>query len=584
MERGFDFLRRKYYEVFLPNIFVQLSDKIGTVLDNIVVGFLIGSFQLSALNAVSPFVLISAIIYTLYGQGGSLLALKAKSDLDSEKANEFFTLSIVGCVLSSLMYMLLIFIFADSLLHILNIPESIFESSKTYLLIITNFFTLNTYIKVLAYFLKSDGRAKLTLNSVIIANILNLVLNFLLFYLLGQNIASIAWALVIGYLVSAVYISKYYIEKDANFKLVSITGFTFKQLSQFIITALHATPELIGRVFLAIKTTALVYLSVTYLGPAGILAFLAYDNIETLVYLFVSGVIKTVSPFITLFYNEQDYPSVEYMAKLSTKHILIFIIALSTLFVIYPEIVLVLFNITGISEQMIVSMAVRITSIGLIGRCMSLFIADYAQSISASRISAIINFLREAILPFAFMIIFIPLFGGVGIWFTLSLSDIIPVFVYLAIVLYQKKKYSTLKNSALMIPESISFHWTGIRGNFEEMDEYMQESHKKIIENIKYVFDDDYLIITGALEDTVKNIFTVDKSMSEIDISIIINNGFLVLRFIYDGDAYNPFKNSELLKTDNIKSLNKFNHDFDYYNMFDMNFSYVKIFNDSYSN
>ena len=580
MDRGFDFLKHKYYEIFIPNLFVQLSDKMGTVLDVIIVGFLIGSLQLSTLNVVSPFVLISAIIYSLYGQGGSLLAIKAKSDLDSKRANELFTLSIVGCVVSSLMYMLLIFIFADPLLHILNIPESIFETSKTYLLIITNFFTLNTYIKVLAYFLKSDGKAKLTLHSVLIANILNLVLDFLLFYLLGQNIASIAWALVIGYLVSAIYISKYYVEKDANFKLVSLTKFTFKKLNQFRRAALHATPELIGRVLLTIKTTVLVYLCVTYLGPAGLLAFLVYDNIETLVYLFVSGVIKTTSPFITLFYNEQDYPSVEYMVKLSTKHILIFIIALSTLFLICPEILLVLLNITGINEQMIVSLAVRITSIGLIGRCVSMIIADYTQSISASRISAAINFLREGILPFTFMLIFLPLFEGVGIWFTLSLSDTIPVFVYLAIVFYQKKKYSTLKNSALRIPESISFHWTGIRGNFEEINEHMHESNKKIIENIKYVFDKDYLIITGTLEDIAKNIFTVDKTMSEIDISIIINNGFVVLRFIYYGDTYNPFKNRELLETKNIKELNKFNHDFDYHTMFNMNFSYVKIFND----
>lgn len=90
MQRGFDFLKRKYYEVLMPNLLVQLSDKLGTVLDVVVVGFLIGSTQLPALNAVSPFVLFSSIIYSLYGQGGSLLAIKAKSDWDSEKANDFF--------------------------------------------------------------------------------------------------------------------------------------------------------------------------------------------------------------------------------------------------------------------------------------------------------------------------------------------------------------------------------------------------------------------------------------------------------------------------------------------------------------
>lgn len=103
MQRGFDFLKRKYYEVLMPNLLVQLSDKLGTVLDVVVVGFLIGSTQLPALNAVSPFVLFSSIIYSLYGQGGSLLAIKAKSDWDSEKANDFFTLSIIGCLLACLL-------------------------------------------------------------------------------------------------------------------------------------------------------------------------------------------------------------------------------------------------------------------------------------------------------------------------------------------------------------------------------------------------------------------------------------------------------------------------------------------------
>ena len=580
MNRGFDFLKRKYYEVLLPNLFVKLSDKLGTILDVIIVGFLIGSSQLPALNAVSPFFLISAIIYSLYGQGGSLLAIKAKSDLDDEKANEYFTFSIIGCLLSCLMYMIFIYIFADSLLHILNIPADIFEVSKTYLLIITSFFTLNAYIQVISFFLASDGKAKLTLNAILIANILNLALNFILFEFLGQNIASIAYALVIGYLVSAIYISKYYFDKDANFRISSLSKFSFEKLDKFRRTALRATPELVARIFLALKTTVFVYLCGTYLGAPGLLAFLVYDNVETLVYLFVSGIVSTASPFITLFHNEKDYPSVEYITKITSIYVLVFIVIICAIFIIYPEILLVLFNITGYSEQMVVTLAIRITSIGLIGRCMCMLIAQYTQAISASRVSALINFLREGLLPYIFIIIFISLLGGVGIWITLAISDIIPVFVYIAIVLHQKKQYFTLKNSFLMIPESVSFHWTSIRGNFEEIDDNMQESNKMIIKYIRDLFGDDSLIIIGALEDIAKNIFTYEKSVSEIDISIIINDGFVVLRCIYDGYAYDPFETSKLLKTSHIKALNNLNHDFDYYRMFDMNFSYLKVFKD----
>ena len=126
------------------------------------------------------------------------MAIKAKSDLDNEKANDFFTLSVLGCVVTCLLYMLFIFVFADPLLHILNIPDDIFNASKTYLLIITNFFTLNSYIAVLSFFIKSDGRAKLSLCTVITANVLNLFLYFVFFEFFAKNIASFAFALVIG--------------------------------------------------------------------------------------------------------------------------------------------------------------------------------------------------------------------------------------------------------------------------------------------------------------------------------------------------------------------------------------------------
>lgn len=140
MNRGFDFLKKKYYEMLMPNLFVQMSYKVGTVVDVIVVGFLLGSSKLPSLNVLSPFLLFSSIIYSLYGHGGSLLAIKAKSDFDSEKANRYFTLSVMGCITGCLALMIGIAVFTDYFLLILNIPADIYQSSRTYLLIATGFF------------------------------------------------------------------------------------------------------------------------------------------------------------------------------------------------------------------------------------------------------------------------------------------------------------------------------------------------------------------------------------------------------------------------------------------------------------
>ncbi|WP_461463951.1 MATE family efflux transporter, partial [Methanobrevibacter sp.] len=395
---------------------------------------------------VSPFFLISAVIYTLYGQGGSLLSIKAKSDLNNEKSNIYFTFSIIGAIIICLIYMILIFIFADSLLHLLNIPQDIFNTSKIYLLIISGFFTLNAYIRVLGYFLKADGQAGTTFNAILIANITNLCLDVLLFNLFEQKIVGIALALVLGYLVGAIYISKYFFNKNATFKLIPLRKIRLRNLFIFKIKALKKTPELVGRILIVLKTTVIVYLCGTYLGDAGLLAFLIYDNLETILYMFVSGIIKTISPFLTVFYNEKDYPSVEYMERLSTKHVLIFIISIGAIIFAFPEKILEMFNITAVHDQMIIAPAIRITSIGLIGRCICMIISNYTQSIFQSRISALISFLEEGILPFALIAILIPIFKGTGIWITLTLADTIPILIYFAIILSKRNKYSTLKN------------------------------------------------------------------------------------------------------------------------------------------
>ena len=93
-----------------------------------------------------------------------------------------------------------------------------------------------------------------------------------------------------------------------------------------------------------------------------------------------------------------------------------------------------------------------------------------------------------------------------------------------------------------MIPQPFSFHWTGKRNKFEEIYDDMRESNKKIMHNIQRVFCEDYLIIARALEDITKNIFIMEDALSEIDISVIVDDDYIMLRFIYDGKLYNPFK------------------------------------------
>jgi len=76
-------------------LLMLLSDKICFIIDIAIIAlFISDSTLLAAINLASPFIYFSAVIYTLFGVGGSQLALRAKVNQDNEKANYYFTASI----------------------------------------------------------------------------------------------------------------------------------------------------------------------------------------------------------------------------------------------------------------------------------------------------------------------------------------------------------------------------------------------------------------------------------------------------------------------------------------------------------
>ena len=394
LERRYAFLKNKYNELLLPTFFMVMSEKVCAVIDVIIIGFLLGSVQLSVVNLASPMTYITGIFYILFGQGGSLLALRAQSQLKHEKVNYYFTLSVLGIVLVTIIYILFIFLFIDQILMFFNTPHEIFNLSKEYLLMLMFFYPLNCYILVVSFFIRADGFPKMPFYAVLIANILNIILDIVFLKGFHMGIAYTALASVLGYLVGAIYISTYFFKKNGTFRLVSLAKFKMKEILLSIKEIIINTPEVIGKIFFALKMSILTYLCSTYLGVAGLLAFLVYDNSESFVYIFLSGIMKTMSPIVTVLHKEMDYEAVKYIISRSVRHVLSISFPISVLLFIYPEILLKLFNVVNPYHAEVISLAIRITAFSLVGRCMSYLLANYAQAIEYNKISSIITFLE----------------------------------------------------------------------------------------------------------------------------------------------------------------------------------------------
>ena len=544
-----------------------MSEKVAVVIDVIIIGVFIGGNELSAINITSPLLYITGIFYILFGQGGSLLALRAKSELDEEKSNFYFTISIIGILIVSLIYILAIFVFADNVLHFLNAPADIYGNAKSYLLTILFFFPLNCYILVISFFLRSDGYPKLPFYAVLISNVSNLILDIVFLKVFGLGIMGAALSSVAGYLIGSIYISRYFLSKNRNFKFVSIAKLKLKQALYSLKEIALNTPEVTGKIFFSTRMVVYTYMCSTYYGAAGLLAYLVYDNSETFVYIVLSAIMKTMSPIVTVFYKEMDYRAVRFIMNISVKHLLMTCIPVSILFFVYPELLIKLFNITNPDYIQIISFAIRVTSFGLIGRCVTYLMANYTQAIGFNRISFTLTFLEEFALAIASVLILTYLFGGSGIWFAILISESVPVAVYLYYAIRFRRNRGDEVRSLFMLQDSNLVVFTYFNENYG----YSNDSI-----DLEEIFGQYSQIVAASIRDTCETIFEHDPELHEVDITIRLINEMAVAQFLYEGELYNPFSNEKLLNSPNIKYLKDSNCKFEYTSVLGFNKSYIQ--------
>lgn len=569
MERKYRFLRDKYYGLLLPTLFMVMSEKIAVVIDVIMVGIFIGGSQLAPINSISPLLYFTGIFYILFGQGGSLLALRAKSDLDEGKSNFYFTVSIIGIIVFSLIYIAAIFFFADNILHLLNIPSNIFYQAKSYLHVMMFFYPLNCFIIVISYFIRSDGYPNLPFYSVLIANVTNIICDVIFLKFFNMGIEGAALSTVVGYAVGVAYISKYLLSKRRTFKFVSLTKLKIGQcLASFKKIVLN-TPEVVGKIFFSTQMAVFTYLCSTYYGAAGLLAFLVYDNSETFVYIVLSGIMKAMSPIVAVFYKEMDFKAVQYIIKKSIKQILIVSVPVAVLFFVYPDILIKLFNITDPTYVEIVSFAIRVTSFGLIGRCMSYLLANYAQAIEQNRISFIITFSEEFLISISAALILTQILGGIGIWIAILLSETVPILIYIGMAIRLQKSHRSEIKSILLLQDSNLLNFTFSKDH----NEYPEEVSQKVETTFKQYSP----MFFSSVEGICENIFEHDSSVELIDITLRMVNGKAVVQFIDDGELYDPFSDDEFSESQTIRKLRENNCELEYTNVLGFNRSYVRF-------
>ena len=573
-ERNYDLINSKLKEFFFPTLFTAMAGNICLVVDSILISFLIGSLNLSAVQLVSPLITFVNLIYWMIGLGGSILCSISKAEFDEERSNTYFSVSILSLIILGIIITILGLIFSDGIVNILCKSSNLLPLVSQYYTTLLFGMPFLCYLMSLSYFVRADGMPNLAFRSILLANIVNLCFDIVLMGIFKMGVAGAALSTVIGYAVGAVFISSYFFKSDRTLEFIKIKAKSFFNYLKEICKS--GFPSSSTQLYFTLKIYIYNILITYFIGEAGLVAFAICDNSTFILYMFLIGAAQTMSAFVSVYFKEEDYSGVDHIVKKSLRIALISSIAFALIVIVYPNVMLMLYSVKNPAYIPTVFNALRIFAISFIGIAITFLFTFYAQSIQKNAVSSIVSILEGLIIPCGSAIILLFILGQNGIWISFTVAEAGAILYIWLYSRYLNKKtdgeYSGFFFNKHSDNEKVFEHT--IKGDLNEAVNLSRDVQAYLVGNKSAT------LVSLAIEEMLVNIINTNESVDAIDV-IVRNNDDNILISIKDtGVDFNPVIENENLEFDNISVLNKIADKIDYSRVLGLNSTVITIKNE----
>ncbi len=573
-ERNYNLLRSKFSEFFLPTLFTSMAGNICLFVDGLIVSYLIGAGNLSAIQSVAPVITFVNLIYWMIGLGGSVLCSVAKAEFDADGSNSYFSVSIISLLTIGLLITIVGLLFSGPISQMLcaSQPELVPDVNQFFKSLIIGMPFL-CYMMSLSYFIRADGIPSLPFRAILLANIVNICFDFVYIKFFNFGLSGAALATSTGYFVGSILISYYFFKPERTLQFIRLKVKPFLNYLKKISTSGFSSAS--TQLYLTLKLYIINILLGLYLGKSGLVAFGICYNSLFILYIFLIGTAQTMSPIVSVYFREEDYSGVDFVIHRSLRIVLISSLVLSVLFIVYPQSLLLLYSVKDVSHVPVVLNALRIFSISYVGTAITFLYTFYSQAIQKNHLSTIISLLEGLVLPISLAVILSLAIGGNGIWISFAIAEALTILFIFAYSRYINKKtdgeYSGFFINKHNDDQSVFEH--SIKGDVKEAVELSQNVQDYLAENKSAG------LVSLAIEEMLVNIINTNETVDNIDV-IVRNNAENILISIKDtGIEFNPVVENEDLKFDNISFLNKIADNIDYSRVLGLNSTVITIKN-----
>jgi len=272
--------------------------------DAVIVGKFTGKEGLAAIDSVSSLLKLPISLFSGLSAGATIIISQL---FGAKKSNELFAaihtsigltliagvgLSIIGVLISPL------------LLFMMGVPDDIFQMTLTYVRVYFAGMGVSLFYNIGSGILRAMGNSKTPFYALIVASLLNVVLDLIFIAVFNWGIGGAAAATVISQLISAAIILFALTDKDSYCPLY-LSKIKIERLSAITIARL-GLPIGIQSAFFPIANM-IIQATVNGTGTANIAAWALCGKLDLLIWILLEAMTTSVATFVAQNYGAKKY-------------------------------------------------------------------------------------------------------------------------------------------------------------------------------------------------------------------------------------------------------------------------------------
>ncbi|WP_059104529.1 MATE family efflux transporter [Shouchella shacheensis] len=418
-----------FVRYLVPSLIGMVLMAVNFVVDGVMVGNKLGPVALAGVNIAGPVYTIFVAMSLWIGMGGATLYSQSMGRKEPKHARFIFTHSIVFIAAFTLVIGLTALAFHEPLVYGLGANEETAPFAASYMNVFLVFGFVFTLENAFSIFVRNDGNPTLAMAALITTAVSNIVINYIMLYVLGLGVREIAYGTIIAATLGLLVLSSHFFMRRSNLKLVK---FRF-QKPLFLQTLTFGFPSFLAEVGISVFTIAHNIAFSRLAGTEGVAAFSIVNYIHGVMLLMFLGMGSAIQPLVSYFHGGEQEEKKREVMRIALKTALV---AGVFCFVVGQVAAVPLVAIFGDFPQDIRNLAttgIRLFFIAYIFMGLNFVMMTFFQSIGQVRMAAWITAGREIIFMIIFLVSLPVLFGVNSAWLAIPLAEICvlaTVFIY----------------------------------------------------------------------------------------------------------------------------------------------------------